>query len=63
MKHKTELAVVALYRKLITQHLSKRRPKRRLNAKQVMDKVRARYDVARSTVYEYINTHDKTLLN
>ena len=63
MKEKTELAVVDLYRVLLTRHLRPHSRVRPMKPKEVMARVRARFSLARSTVYEYIKKHDSSLLN
>ncbi len=52
MREKTELAVVTMYRDLISRHLNSRA--KRLASKDVMKRVRAKFDISRATVFRYL---------
>lgn len=53
MKEQTEHAVVEMFNKMATQHL-KRSPAKRLQRKEIMQKICARFSYSRSRAYEIL---------
>lgn len=52
MKERNELAVVNMYRELLNRHLTSRA--KRIAPKDVMKRVRVKFDISRATVFRYL---------